>query len=200
MLNFKKFYESTESPPYIEESIYLSNCYLTELPDCLKDIEIYGDLNIDKNMLTNLNNSPVAVYGNFYCFRNKLTTLKGMPKTIINGCINLDHNELTNLEYFIEDCSHVNSIDLMYNKLESLKGLPEVCRGSLDLGFNNLTDLKNCSKNIWGSLNISGNPITSLEGFPSRVERSIWASTNFKFSEEELRSVCVFKTLIAVDY
>jgi hypothetical protein len=85
--------------------VILHSLYLKELPDILKDITVSGD---------------------FYCYNNKLTTLKGAP-TYVGGFFDCTYNNLTSL---IGAPTNVGgNFHCYYNKLTSLDGAPTYVGG-----------------------------------------------------------------------
>jgi hypothetical protein len=75
----------------------LSDMNLTVLPDILKDISVGGSFFCYSNKLTSLKNAPNSVDGSFYCGINNLTSLEGAP-TNVGGSFYCGNNELTSLE------------------------------------------------------------------------------------------------------
>jgi hypothetical protein len=96
----------------IQGNVNLYNLYLNELPTFLENVAIYGQFNCNVNFLTSLKGSPRAVSNNFFCQYNQLTSLEGGPK-IVGGVF----------------CCHSNP-------LSSLKGLPEVIGRDLYISFS----------------------------------------------------------------
>lgn len=62
-----------------------------------KNAKWEGNFYCYNNKLTTLKGAPKEIGGNFYCYSNKLTTLEGAPKEI-GGNFNCDSNKLTTLE------------------------------------------------------------------------------------------------------
>jgi hypothetical protein len=58
---------------------------------------IRGSFDCDYNKLTNLKGCPKSIGGSFYCNHNELTSLIGCPKSI-GGGFYCDHNNLTSLQ------------------------------------------------------------------------------------------------------
>jgi len=81
----------------IKSSVYLRNLYLKKIPDIFQGVEVRGDFWCYCNQLTSLKGAPEHVGGDFYCFNNQLTSLKYAPKHIGGGfyCRN---NHLSSLE------------------------------------------------------------------------------------------------------
>ena len=101
-------------------------------------IDVNGDINLHGDALSELPLQFNVIYGNFYCSGNKLTTLKGCPKSVGDGF----------------DCGG--------NNLTSLEGSPESVGGHFNCQFNNLIDLKGSPKSIGGGFYCHTNPIGSI--------------------------------------
>jgi hypothetical protein len=78
----------------VKGDLILSYCGLTKLPD-LK--EVGGDFYCDRNKLTTLEGSPTKVGEDCDCSHNQLTSLKGGPKKV-GGWFDCNHNQLKTLE------------------------------------------------------------------------------------------------------
>ena len=63
-------------------NVDLSDLYLKQLPEILKDVSINGHFFCSNNNLTSLDGAPNTVGEDFYCGDNKLTSLTGAPKTV----------------------------------------------------------------------------------------------------------------------
>ena len=81
----------------IEGPVDLRFLNLTELPEWLADVEVGGKFSCSFNRLTTLKGAPKSVGGGFYCMRNRLTTLQGGPKTV-GGSFYCGGNRLTTLK------------------------------------------------------------------------------------------------------
>ena len=77
--------------------VNLSDLYLKQLPEILKDVSIDGHFYCSNNKLTSLINAPKTVGGNFVCSYNKLTSLINAPKTV-GGTFRCAYNNLTSLD------------------------------------------------------------------------------------------------------
>ena len=62
--------------------VNLSDLYLKQLPEILKDVSIDGHFFCSNNKLTSLVGAPKTVGGTFRCAYNNLTSLDGAPKTV----------------------------------------------------------------------------------------------------------------------
>ena len=113
--------------------------------------------------------------GDFYCSRNKLTSLEGAPSHV-GGDFYCSYNELTSLA---GAPSHVGGhFDCSHNKLTSLEGAPSHVSGNFDCSVNKLTSLEGAPSHVSGNFYCSVNKLTSLEGAPSHVGGDFYCSYN----------------------
>jgi hypothetical protein len=63
-------------------NLNLQGLHLTKLPEILKDISVGGNFFCSRNKLTSLENCPKTVDGTFGCSFNKLTSLAGAPTIV----------------------------------------------------------------------------------------------------------------------
>lgn len=116
-------------------------------------MEINGEL-----MTPDVQNNPWN--GNFECFSQALTSLKGAPK-IIKGDFDCSHNKLTSLKGGPKE---VHGVFFGYeNELTSLKGAPKKVDGAFNVNDNKLTSLEGMPEIINGDLSFNNNRITSLK-------------------------------------
>lgn len=95
-----------------------------------------ADINLRHMNLTSLEDLPYKlnkIDGDFFCANNKLTNLKGFPKTPYKDIM----------------CSN--------NLLTTLEGCPEIIYGDFYCSGNQLTSLEGCPKKIYGDFYCSGN-------------------------------------------
>lgn len=86
-----------------------------------------------------------------------------------------------------------------YNQLESMEGCPQKIGGSLYCKDSKLKTLKGCPERIEWNFDCSNNQLTSLEGCPKYVGGYFDCRNNaVKFTEEQVREVCVVKGIIYV--
>jgi hypothetical protein len=97
-----------------------------------KNITIDGDFHFSYPPLATLPKFLPNVSGEFTCYRNRLTSLKGSPKI----------------------CGR---FDCFGNKLESLEGAPSKVFGDFNCYRNKLTSLKGAPKEVKGNFNCSEN-------------------------------------------
>ena len=140
---------------YIEDYVDLNDLYLTKLPDFLSDVEIRGYFDCNKNKLTSLKNCPSSIIGEFICnFNKQLKNLEGGPTYV-------DTN------YECNDCG-----------LESLLGAPTRAEGMFDCGTNQLKTLDFAPAFVGGAFVCSGNGLKSLLKGPLVVDGSYDCSLN----------------------
>ena len=86
------------SKKIINGDVNLSNLHLKQLPSgLLNDVHVSGYFYCYDNKLISLKGSPKTVGGNFDCSYNKLTSLVGGPK-FVGGDFICSNNNLTSLE------------------------------------------------------------------------------------------------------
>ena len=73
----------------------------------VKIAKVYGDMDVSRNGLTSLENSPDEVFGTFVCSNNELTSLKHAPKVCLSfRCqYNPDLMDLEHAPFFIQTIS-----------------------------------------------------------------------------------------------
>ncbi|MBG6186430.1 hypothetical protein [Flavobacterium sp. CAN_S2] len=100
-------------------------------------VDVMGNVNLHPCLqLTELALNFNKVSGRFDCSNNKLTTLKGSPKSVGND-FNCSYNKLTSLEFgpeYVGDFFNCHS-----NLLTSLEFLPLKVGRIIDIRFNNLS-------------------------------------------------------------
>jgi len=126
-------------------------------------LSVKGDVNLHRENLKKLPYKFKEVGGDFTCFFNDLTSLKGAPIKV-GG-------------FF--DCS--------YNKLTSLKGAPQSVGEHFYCYNNTLTSLKGAPIKVGGQFNCSHNKLTSLKGAPC-VSRIICSHNPGEFTEREIKA------------
>ena len=113
------------------------------------------------------------VTGNFDCSDNKLTDLKGSPKSVGGGF----------------DCG--------YNKLTSLSGGPEKIVGDFFCESNYLTSLEGGPESVGYDYDCASNKLTSLEGSPKSIGGYFYCHTNpigSIFNNVDIDFIRAFKT------
>ena len=81
----------------VEGDVKLSYKNLIEFPDYIKFNYVSGDFDCYNNQLTSLKGCPTSVGGGFYCSNNQLTSLEGCP-TSVGRYFNCSGNRLTSLK------------------------------------------------------------------------------------------------------
>lgn len=150
-------------------------------------IDVTYSVLLYNNNLTELPLKFNRVGGNFDCSGNKLTTLKGCPKSV-GGYFICNENELTNLEYGPESVG--SSYRCSNNKLTTLKGLPKTINKFFQCYNNNLTNLEGSPEVVNGSFICSNSGITSLKGCPKVIKDEFDVTdNNIKYLSEIPESV-----------
>ncbi len=134
----------------VDGSVRLSSRSLKRIPLVFK--EVSGNFNCYNNQLTSLRGCPEKIGGYFYCSYNQLTSLEGCPKEV------------------------GGNFDCGYNQLTSLEGCPEKVGGYFLCSYNQLTNLEGCpdARGIY----CTNNQITSFEGIPEFWEGHLNISYN----------------------
>jgi hypothetical protein len=129
-------------------------------------VDVYGIVDMSRINLTEIPVKFGKVTDDFHCFYNKLTSLEGVPKSVM-GSFDCSYNQLVNLEGAPKSvCGH---FDCSNNQLTSLLGCPQ----SVGIDFicynNQLNSLLNSPKSVGGYFYCSGNQLFSFEGFPESL-------------------------------
>jgi len=120
---------SLKGGPKIMNGSY--DCAANELMSLEGCPEIIGKSQIDKHHSAYFS----APFGYFNCGLNPISSLKHSPK-IIEGDFISNRCDLKNLKYFPDKVTR--SVDLSWNKLESIEGLPKHIPLNLDISNNEL--------------------------------------------------------------
>ena len=153
---------------YIEGDLNLRKLYLTELPDFLSGVEIRGYFDCIKNKLTSLKNCPSSILGEFICsFNKQLKTLEGGPTYVDT---NYECNDC-GLESLLGAPTRAEGMfDCSGNQLRTLDFAPEIVRYKFDCSNNGLKSLLKGPLIVDGSYDCSNNKLSNLKGAPtSRV-------------------------------
>jgi hypothetical protein len=137
-------------------------------PDGTIDVE--GNVVISGQRLSKLPLKFGRVTGDFFCYNNQLTSLKGCP-TEVGGSFYCRHNQLTSLEGCPTEIG--GSFWCHNNKLTTLEGCPTEIGGYFWCSNNQLTSLEGCPIEINGSFLCSNNQLTSLKGAPEYIEGQV---------------------------
>ena len=146
---------------------------LTELPD-LSTIIVKGSFKCSENKLTSLKGAPKSVGGSFECRENNLMSLAGAPQSV-GGDFDCSGNQLTSLVGAPKSVGE--NFNCSDNQLTSLAGAPQSVEIFL-CSYNLLTDLKGAPQYVGLDFNCSHNQLTSLEGGPKKVRRVFKCSYN----------------------
>lgn len=160
-----KFERRSNGTIFVPGDLSLQNKGLTELPD-LSSVEVGGDFKCSFNKLTSLKGSPKSVGGMFKCENNQLTSLEGATQTI-GDSFWCDNNPLTTLKGGPVNVG--GSLHACSTQLTSLEGLPQHIGRDVYFVNGKLTSLKFSPAIVTGEFNCSGNNLTSLEGGPEET-------------------------------
>lgn len=144
-------------------------------------VDEFGRLNVTGNAKicdTKLKKLPLTfgkVTGNFHCYLNLLTTLKGAPHTV-GGDFNCSNNQLRSLKY--SPTHGDGDFFCQENELEKLDGSPQTIHGNFNCFLNNLKNLKNGPSEVKKSFYAYGNQLTSVDGSPRVVGKSFHVVDN----------------------
>ena len=211
----------TKYTEYIKESVdsYFFQTY-EETKDWLDKMEIIKytinvDLSVDVNNhvkidYKQLHKIPVnfnKIYGDFSCYHNYLTSLKGCPK-IVNGKFSCSNNYLTSLKgcpSTVDKSFYCNN-----NELKTLEYCPSTITGSFYCTDNNLTSLKGCPEIIDGSFACRNNPyledindldskilIDNMEDI--RVKQEVWDKYFDYWIDKDINIFNVLKDKVSDD-
>ena len=137
--------------------------------------DVDGDVDLRDRGLLELPFRFRKVTGNFSCTDNQLTNLEGSPDSVGGNFY----------------CSN--------NKLTSLYGAPDSVGRNFDCEYNKLTNLEGAPDSVGRNFYCFYNQLTSLDGAPNSVGGDFSCFNNQKkFSEEDVRKVCVVKGKIDV--
>ena len=126
-----------------------------------------------------------VVSGDFYCYRNQLTSLEGAPQKV-GGGFYCSNNQLTSLEGAPQEVGA--SFYCHKNRLTTLEGAPQNVVKSFRCDNNQLTTLEGAPQEVGGGFYCSNNQLTSLEGSPQEVGGGFYCENN-PVSEEALKSI-----------
>jgi hypothetical protein len=159
-----QFQKKDDGTIVVPGDLYLTAKGLTELPD-LSEVIVEGGFYCDSNKLTSLRGAPRSVGGNFWCRFNQLVSLEGAPE-FIPGDFECRDNRLPSLK------GGPRRVEGSYwcdrNELVSLEGAPETLKFNFACGENRLRSLKGAMKALGGGFFCAGNELTSLEDAPRK--------------------------------
>lgn len=166
-----KTYNLYEMPKgfVIKGDVMLATRDLAELPD-LSEVIVEGDFYCYGNRLTSLKGCPKEVGGSFYCGDNELTSLEGAPQKV-GGVFQCQSNELTSLEGAPERIG--GEFDCHNNLLTTLRGAPQEVGGDFICHDNLLTSLRGGPRTVHGDFSCRQNKLTTFENAPQMITGSI---------------------------
>ena len=115
----------------VKRSVFLSNLPSDKLPITFGTVG--GEFNCFDNNLTSLKGCPRIVGDSFTCAGNKLTSLKYCPVEV-GGYFQCRGNRLTSLEGCPSKID--GDFDCSYNRLTTLEGCPRIVKGDFDCRYN----------------------------------------------------------------
>ena len=143
-------------------SIDISNQQLEKMPD-LSMVVVEGSFYCSRNRLTSLEGVPQHVGGTFLCENNLLTSLAGAPQYVGEN-FRCGHNEITTLEgapQHVRGLFHCGDNPL----LVSLKGAPATA-AEFNCNTCNLSSLEHAPLTVKRLFACHRNPLASLEDAP----------------------------------
>ena len=123
---------------------------------------------------------PDIIEGNFYCGRNKLTSLQYGP-TKVGTDFRCNKNRLTSLEFGPKEVN--GNYECFGNVLTSLQYGPTEVGGNFYCAGNLLSSLQYCPTRVGGNFDCYENQLTSLQGIHKQfrsgyIKGQIWLSNN----------------------
>jgi len=119
-----------------------------------------GDVDLSSLELDRLPVKFKEVGGYFFCYGNKLTSLKGAPEKV-GSDFQCDYNQLTTLEGSPKTVG--GGFFCNYNQLTTLEGGPEKVNGGFSCQDNQLTSLKGAPEEVGGAFYCFNNPVSQEE-------------------------------------
>ena len=137
-------------------------------------VDVDGSVDISNQGIDSIKVKFNVVSEGFFCYVNKLTSLKGSPCSVGNFYCHSNH--LKSLEYAPKHVS--KSFVCAMNRLESLKGALAMVGEDFDCSNNKLTSLEYCPTSVVGNYDCSSNQLASLEYCPESVGGDFYCSYN----------------------
>lgn len=138
-------------------------------------VDVDGTVDMSVKKLRKIPINFRNVSGDFYCYENEITSLKGAPIKV-GGNFNAGDNLLRTLKYAPEQVGSDFRVD--FNLLDSLEYSPKYIGGSYTCAHNSVKTLKGITKYIPFYLNASYNQLETLEHSPIRVGRDFRFNNN----------------------
>ena len=157
----------------------LSNLYLREFPEFLKDVNVTSRAVLGNNPLTSFKNSPKKIKDGFSCSHTEIKSLEGMPEVYGDIIIlRLWNTKISNMEGLYP--AQYYKIDIGFNSsLISLKGIETSTTHYLAcMGCHNIENLKYLVMPYENSIN----PINSINVMDSGIN-------TFKYIPNNLHSL-----------
>jgi len=130
-------------------------------------VDIRGDFDCSGQRLTDFKGIRFGrVSGEFLCYYNDLTTLKGGPQEV-GGNFWSQINNLTTLKGSPQKVG--GDFWCQLNNLTSLEGIPQEVGGNFGCYSNDLTTLKGVPREVGGNFWCYDNKLTTLEGAPQTI-------------------------------
>ena len=150
--------------------IQLSDTYLRELPDFIKDLHVRWSFDVSQNSLTSCKNFPKSMGRGGYISENKITSLEGLQR-LPDLRFDMYDNKLTSVEPLSNLPSpRCKQIILDFNKLTSCKGLENITCAKLVLSHNEISSWEYIPDDI-SEIYVGNNKLTSWKGMPDGVDR-----------------------------
>jgi hypothetical protein len=176
--------------PSIKIKELIDNANKTKLSD--GSWHVHTQLDVSQCKLTSLKDLNVSIIdGDFSCSYNQLTSLEGGPKTVY-GDFACCHNNLTSL---VGAPTHVEGSFYCYNnELTSLNGSPTYVYWGYYCDNNKLTSLIGAPRILRHDFYCNNNKLTSLEGCPKEVHGYFSCYGNdVKFNKTDIMEICQIK-------
>jgi len=176
----KNTFANSSDPDPVETTLHKLGCAFERQPDGTLLVE--GSIDLAGNGLTQLPElSSVILTGNFLCYNNQLTSLKGAPQSV-GGNFYCDNNQLTSLKSGPQAVG--GSFGCSNNHLTNLEGAPQFVVGNFDCNHNYLTSLEGAPQSIGEGFFCSHNDLVSLKGGPQFVGKGFCCDNNHLTSLE----------------
>ncbi|GGF30021.1 hypothetical protein [Flavobacterium limi] len=138
-------------------------------------VNMFGNVKICNTKLRRLPLRFGKVDGDFHCYLNQLTTLKGSPYKV-GGDFNCSGNLLKTLKHAPQEVC--GDFFCQENTLEKLDGSPKIINGNFNCFLNSLKNLKNGPIEVKKSYYAYANLLTTLHGAPKIVGKSFHVGDN----------------------
>src|SRR3990167_4307054 len=143
-------------------------------------VDVSGSVDISNLKLKNI---PIQFgkVGDFYCYNNQLTSLKGAPKEV-GGCFSCSDNQLASLKGAPKE---VGGYFYCYNnQLTSLEGAPKEVGGNFYCYNNQLASLKGAPKEVGGGFSCSNNQLKEVPDWLGKI-KNVYVFRNLNWNNVE---------------